>query len=284
MNDEKEERKIGPVYKVYSQDLYVTDMHSEEIGIRQDEVWRSKSRQFSADAEIIGKIEEAVVDADGKLPDKEKTGFIILRNSLWEDEPNEFQRRLVLKLFTNSGGWIATAEEMVAQEVANSFASDEPLIALSVFTRDNEFITRLQQVNRGKLTTESYSFFLLGPNKTFDIYRIEGIRGSAGDDYRVIKLSGGETVAEIDSKFGDLGGEFEVKIKDPVLAKNQWFCRILQCFSVVVKYRTKMQDKIRKIMKAISKGEEEIYQDRFELSLLVNPRKLALDYDEFDDI
>ena len=37
-------------------------------------------------------------------------------------------------------------------------------------------------------------------------------------------------------------------------------------------------------MKAITKGDQEIYQDRYEISLLANPRKLSLDYDEFEFI
>lgn len=51
----KDPRKIGPVYRVLSQDLYGTGFHHEEMGFRQAEMWRSKSRQFSRDADIIGK-------------------------------------------------------------------------------------------------------------------------------------------------------------------------------------------------------------------------------------
>jgi hypothetical protein len=280
-----DERKIGPTYRVLSQDLYATDMHGEEIGIRQDELWRSKSRQFSSDAEIIGQVKETDRDdPDKALADKEKTGFIIRRESLWSKRDDKLERRLVAKLFTNSGGWFATIEEMVAEELANSYASDEPLMSFSVITDDNEYLTHIRQMKRGRITTENFGFFILGPDNSFQVFRIEGIRASAGDDYRVISLSENQEVARIDSKFGDIGGEFEVLVKDPVLANNRWFCRVLQCFSVVIKHRMDIKSKIDEILKSWRDGKRVIQQHRYEVSLLGNPRKLTLSREEFEEI
>ena len=74
---EEKERKVGPVYRVLSQDLYSTDLHSDEFGVRQQEVWRSKSRQYTKDAEIIGKIVERRFDE--KIDSvKEETDLIVL--------------------------------------------------------------------------------------------------------------------------------------------------------------------------------------------------------------
>ncbi|MHA2177703.1 MAG: hypothetical protein ACXAAK_05060, partial [Candidatus Thorarchaeota archaeon] len=79
----EKERKVGPVYRLFSQDLFSTNLHGEEIGFRQAEVWRSKSRQFSRDADIIGRIDESRRTNDKqKLPSVKKIGFIILRQSL----------------------------------------------------------------------------------------------------------------------------------------------------------------------------------------------------------
>lgn len=279
-----DERKIGPIYRVFSQDLYSTGFHGEEIGYRQDEIWRSKSRQFSRDADIVGKISEARRSNDKEnLPSLEKTGFIILRQSIW-NQVEDLDRRLVAKLFSNSGGWIASMEEMVAEEYASSFASDQPLVAFTVLTRESEFITWVKQLRRGGLSTENFVFYLLGPNNTFDTYRIEGSRGSFGDDFKVMRLKGNETVADIDSKFGDLGGEFRVKIKDPVLAENEWFCRLLQCFSIMIAYRGEIRDKINKGFHLWKDGKRIPSQHRYEVSLLANPRKLTLKTDELEEV
>jgi len=277
-------REVGPVYRVLSQDLYKTGFHGEEIGYRQDEMWRSKSRQFSKDADIVGKIEESRRTSEKeKLPPLKKTGFFVLRQSMWS-QIDEQDRRLVVKLFSNSGGWIASLEEMIAEEYASSFASDRPLVAFTVLTKENEFVTWVKQLRRGGLSTENFVFYILGPDNTFDTYRIEGSRGTLGDDFKTIRLKGNQTVAEIDSKFGDFGGEFSVKIKDPVLAENEWFCRILQCFSIMIAYRGDIHGKIDKGFHLWQGGKKFPSQDRNEVSLLANPRKLTLKTDELEEV
>jgi hypothetical protein len=281
----KDKRKVGPVYRVYSQDLFATSLHGDELGFRQEEMWRSKSRQFSKDADIIGKISESKRKPGARsLPGLRKTGFIIMRSSLWEREKDELARRLVVKLFSNRGGWIATLEEMVAEEYAVSYASDMPLLSYSVIVKDTEVVTNIRQMRRGGMSTENYSFYILGPRKTFEVFRIEGKRATLGDDFKVIRQANGTEVAEIDSKFGDIGGEFVVSIKDPVLADNNWFCRVLQCFSVTIWYRVKMRGRLEKAMKAWERGKRIPKIHRLEASLLANPRKLSLSTDEFEEV
>ena len=175
-------------------------------------------------------------------------------------------------------------EEMVAEEYAMSYASDEPLVAFTVLTKDNEFITWVKQYRRGGLSTENYSFYILGPNNTFEAFRIEGARATLGDDFRVLRLNGEKVVAKIDSKFGDLGGEFAVRIKDSVLAKNDWFCNVLQCFSIMIAYRGKIRDKINRGFNLWKKGKKTPSQHRYEISLLANPRKLTLKTDELEEV
>ncbi len=282
---EKDPRKVGPVYRVFSQDLYGTGFHHEEMGFRQAEMWRSKSRQFSRDADIVGKIMERHRPMDKKrLTKPERTGFIILRQSLWKKVKDPLDKRLVVKMFSNSGGWKATIDEMVAEEYAMSFAADQPLIAFTVLSKENEIVTWVKQLRRGNLSTENYAFYILGPDNTFEVFRIEGTRITLGDDFRVIRLNGRRVVAKIDSKFGDFGGAFQVRVKDPVLAENDWFCKVLQCFSIMINYRERIRDKIKKGMKQWKRSKIEPTQHRYEISLLANPRKLTLKLDELEDV
>ncbi len=273
------------MYLILSQDLYSTDLHGDELGLHKQEVWRSKSRQFTKDAEIIGKIEEARYDEKVERLDRpEKVGFVMLRGSLLKGELNEASKRLVIKLFSDSGAWLATIEEMVAESYASSYATDEPMLAFTVIVDDVEIMTQIRQVQRSGFSTETYSFYILGPDNTFEVFRIEGKRGTLGDDFRVVRLNGGETVASIDSKFGDIGGEFVVRIKDYVLAKNNWFCRVLQCFSAVVRFRKEIHKRHEHFMKKWEKGKAEPLQHRYEISLLANPRKLTLSLDELEEV
>ncbi|MFW9910226.1 MAG: hypothetical protein ACFFEF_16840 [Candidatus Thorarchaeota archaeon] len=282
----KTEKRGGKtVYRVLSQDLFMTGLHGEEIGIRQEEQWRARSRQFTRDSDIIGRISEARLrTGEKKLPSLEKSGFIALRQSMWNEAHNDISKRLAVKLFSESGGWIGTIEEVVAEEYANSFAIEEPVLSFAVLSSGNELVTYIREMYRGSVSTESYGFFLVGPNGSFEVFRIEGKRATAGDDFKVILLSYETEVAEIDSKFGDVGGEFIVRIKDAILAENEWFCRILQCFSVVIRYRVEMRAKLKKGLDLWSKKGEGPSQHRYELSLLANPRKLTLKRDEFEEV
>ena len=100
----------------------------------------------------------------------------------------------------------------------------------------------------------------------------------------MIRLNGRTGVANLDRRFVDLGGDLFVRLKDPVLAENEWFCRVLQCFSVMVNYRERIRKKIRKGLNQWKKCKIEPSQHRYEISLLANPRKLTLKLDELEDV
>ncbi|MDF1540501.1 MAG: hypothetical protein P1Q69_16515 [Candidatus Thorarchaeota archaeon] len=282
---DNEKRGGRTVYKMLSQDLFMTNIHGDEIGVRQTEQWRSSSRQFTKDSDIIGRISEATVKkGENKLPSLEKSGFMVLRQSMWNAAPNEMSKRFVVKLFSDSGGWLGTIEEMIADEFAMSHAMGEPQLAFAVMTKENEVVTYIREMYRGSVSTEVYGFFLPGPNGTFEVFKIEGKRASAGDDFKVVLLSHDVEVAEIDSNFGDIGGEFIVKIKDEILAENEWFCRILQAFSIAIRYRIEMRERLKKGLNLWKKKGEGPPQHRYELSLLANPRKLTLKREEFEEV
>ncbi|MHA1742118.1 MAG: hypothetical protein ACTSVD_08510, partial [Candidatus Thorarchaeota archaeon] len=125
-------------------------------------------------------------------------------------------------------------------------------------TAENELVTYVRQFRRGIGATETYGFFMPGPRGTFEVFRIEGKRATLGDDFRVLLLSGRDVeVGEIDSKFADIGGEFQVRIRDRILADNEWFCRVLQCFSVVTRYREEMRAKTLGLLERWRKGHEQ---------------------------
>jgi hypothetical protein len=263
----------------------MTGLHGDEIGVRQQEQWRSRSRQFTKDSDIIGRISEAKLKSgEKKLPDLEKSGFMVLRQSMWNNAPNEMSKRFVVKMFSESGSWIGTIEEMVADEIASSHAMDEAQLTFAVLTSENEVVTYIREMYRGSMSTEVYGFFLPGPNNSFEAFKIEGKRVSAGDDFKVVLLSHDTEVAEIDSKFGDIGGEFVVKIKDKILADNEWFCRILQAFSIAIRYRIEIKERLKENLNRWKKKGEGPAQHRYELSLLANPRKLTLKRDEFEEV
>ena len=110
---EGKDKKPKVTYKKITVDFWATDWHGEEIGIRQAEQHRAKSRQFSKDMEIYGAI----------LENGNKIGFVGWRKEAWEsgidEEPEEIQGevlgpskaqigRLIIKSFTNESNWTGT--------------------------------------------------------------------------------------------------------------------------------------------------------------------------------
>ncbi|MEM2143601.1 MAG: hypothetical protein QXS20_09890 [Candidatus Thorarchaeota archaeon] len=273
------------VYRVLSQDLYSTALHGDQVGIRQDEQWRAKSRQFTSDARIIGKIQESARSKPSeKLSPLTKTGFIVIRESTWSQEKDPNSRRLTMKLFSSSGNWLASIEEMLAEEYAVSYVSGVPQIVCSVLVSGSDIVTYIRQQRRGAMAVEGYSFYVPGPDGSFQVFSVVGKRATAGDDFNVVMLENEVVVAEIDSKFGDVGGEFVVSIKDSILANNDLFVRVLQCFSLVVRYRKEIWNKIGRGLEEWTKGKKRPIQHKYEVSLLANPRRITLKRDELEEV
>jgi hypothetical protein len=191
---------------------------------------------------------------------------------------------MVVKLFTNNGAWLATIEEMVAEEYAISFGSETPLLAFSIVSKESEIVTYILQGRRGAMATEHYSFFIVGPNGQFQVFRIEGARVSVGDDFNVYLINGETSVARINSRVLDIGGAYEVTVTDSTLSENEWFCRVLQCFAVAIKYRDEIRERLQKGLRSWIQGKARPTQQRYELSLLANPRRITLQGTEFEEV
>ncbi|TFF84088.1 hypothetical protein EU523_01855, partial [Candidatus Heimdallarchaeota archaeon] len=89
-------------------DLWATELHAVEIGIRKHELFEAKERQFSKDLELFGRIKE----------NGEKKGYIGFRKEAIEGYPH--QQRLIIKSFSKTMNWEATIEELVAVEFSRS--------------------------------------------------------------------------------------------------------------------------------------------------------------------
>ena len=61
-------------------DLWKTGAHGIEIGLKQDEQHRAKSRQFSKGTDIIGEYKEG-----------DKKGYVTYRTGPWDDEKDDLK-------------------------------------------------------------------------------------------------------------------------------------------------------------------------------------------------
>ena len=278
-----EGKKKKIVYKKIVVDFWATGLHGEEIGIRQLEQHRAKSRQFSKDLDIYGSI----------IEDGNKVGFVGWRTEAWEsgidEEPEEEGGeilgpskatigRLVIKAFTNETNWLGTLEEQVALELPRSHY--EPLPVFTIILPRFEFIIRIERIY--SRTGNLYVTSLITKEdknkkeKIMDIFEINEKLFTLGSDWVVRRQNAPkkEIVAELDGKILNIGGKVEIRIYDEELAKNRIFRMLLILFAAMTKFHKKVKKKINEVKKQLMRGEIVIKPTHQELELMRNPRSI----------
>lgn len=268
-------------------DFWATDLHGAEVGIRQEEQHRSKSRQFSKDMEIYG----------GLAEDGENAGFVGWRKEAWEsgidEEPEEEEGvvlgpstasigRLVIKAFSDKSNWEGTIEEQVSMELPRSYYA--PLPVFTVIIPRFDFMIRLERVYSymGNLyVTSVVTQEKKDKEKIMDIFEIDEKLWTFGSDWIVRKRGLGpgadkkkDIVAKINGKILNIGGKTVIKIFDEELAKNRVFRTMLLLFAAMTKFHGKVKKKIKNVRKQLMDGEIQIKPTNQELQLMRNPRGL----------
>lgn len=242
----KEELKI-------SVDLWKTDIHGKEMGINQQEVYMAKTSQFTRDMNIIGEVKEK----------GEENGTIGVRESIIDS-------RLVLKAFSGAMTFLGTFEECTSLELVtkNSFHRNYPVFRVILPRYD--YVVELRKTYGGFLRSEQYAFFMNIDNKFNEFFTIGQKRIARGDDWFVRNVRN-EVVAKIDGKMFDIGGEWDVKIYSPNLAKEKEFVTILVLFAAYRKYEKQVIKRIGHKFEAYKHGKS-FEPDNDEMGLYKNPR------------
>ena len=243
----------GKEEKVVSVDLWKTGMHGKKIGVNQQEIFMAKSNQFTRDMNLVGEIKEK---------DDKENGSIGVRDSIVEE-------RLVLKAFSGSMTWLGTFEEATTLEIMNKLANKKSFPVFKVILPRYDFIVELRKVMGGFLKTGKYSFFLNFDEEFNEFFTITETRFSRGDDW-LVKNFKKEVVAKIDGKMFDVGGQWDVKVYSPNLAKDKEFLTVLLLFAGFRKYEKDVTKRIGKIYNDYKK--KKFKPDTDELSLYKNPR------------
>jgi len=276
------QKKKRIAYKKLTVDFWATDLHGEEVGVRQDAQHRAKSRQFSKDMEIYGALFE-----DGK-----KVGFVGWRKEAWEsgiDEEDEEVEgeilgpstaeigRLIIRCFTNESNWIGSLEEQVVLELPRSYY--EPLPVFTIIIPRYEFVIRVERIY--SRTGNLYCTTLItkekgDKEKIMDIFEIDEKLFTLGSDW-VVRRRGAnkkDIVAKLDGKILNVGGKVDITIYDEELAKNRAFRMLLVLFAAMTKFHNKVKKKIRKVREQIFNGEIQIKPTHQELEMMRNPRTI----------
>lgn len=244
-------------------DFWLTSLHGEEIGIRQKEQYRSKSRYFTLDMDIIGKYKE-----DGK-----GIGFLAIRRKLWDKDPLE--SRMVMRLFTDEGVWMGTIEEVVSEEIKRSLGSNDIIPVFIVTIPKHKYLIWLEKVHRRLGWGEIYVFNYIDDkdNKAYTCI-IDEKRLTIGSDWEVYEASSDEKVAFIDSKKLNLGGKVEIELYKRNIAGNRIVVTVLALFSSMLKYKGDIEKRIRKRIEMVKRGGWNYRLDGGEMRILRNPRRV----------
>jgi hypothetical protein len=270
------------IIKKLTIDTWKTDLHGEEIGIKQKEQWMSKSRAFTRDMDIIGRI----------IEDEKNMGLLCIRKNIWsgksrEGESNKLDSRLILRIFSDSGQWKGSIEEMVTWELGQSIAVDNPLPQFTAIMPIYDYVVPIRKVHQRATIRENYSFELINAkNFNVDIFELRSERISIGSDWNVLyrNIKGEKKIADLDTKKLDLGGKVHIKIYEKQFADNEPLKTSLILFSSTIRYQDEIKNNIKNRLESVRKGELKISPKKSELWLMRNPRRYVSDVKKWREI
>ena len=235
-------------------DLWKTGIHCKKIGLNQQEIYMAKSNQFTRDMNLIGEIKDK---------EEEENGSIGFREEI-------FEKRLVLKAFSGKMTFLGTFEECLSLELSLKNTLRHELPVFRIILPRYDYVTELRKVHTTFPKSHKYSFFMNINDEFNEFFTLVEKHFSRGDDW-LVKNSKNEVVAFIDGKMFDIGGQWDVKIYSPNLAKEKEFVTILILFSAFRKYEKSVVMRIEKTFEKYMKGEV-FKPDSDEMTLYKNPR------------
>lgn len=240
-------------------DLWATDFNTAEIGVLKRTQNEAASDQFTKDMEIIG---QTVIDG-------EREALIAYRQELW-DEQQDTDRRLVIKLFSETLSWRGTMEMMIGRSLQLSRGAGIPV---PVFTMNLARHKQLIQVERcarkWPLFPERFTFFIetkTGPR----FYTLRENLFTIGADYSLHDEQN-RKIGHLDQKVFNLGGAWIVKLDKA--HSNRKLETVLEMFCTMLKFNRASRKHIRQLDRKIREGKIPPKLNHREVDLYYNPRR-----------
>lgn len=241
-------------------DFWATDFNTAEIGIMKRTQNEAASDQFTKDMELHG---QTVID--GK-----REALIGYRQELW-DGSEGFERRLVIKLFSETLGWRGTAEMMIGRSLQLSLsAGGEALQVYSInLARHNQLIQLERSASKWPFMPETFSFFIQGKSDV-NFYTLRRHLFSFGADYSLFDQKG-RKIGVLDHQLLNLGGAWMVRM-DPA-HHDRKLEAVLELFCAVLKFNRAGRGHIKKLAEQVLRGKVKPGLDHDEENLYRNPRR-----------
>ncbi|MEM9669932.1 MAG: hypothetical protein AAF950_13480 [Pseudomonadota bacterium] len=266
--DEKSKHKRSKVTRAASSrkykqrkfkvDLWATDFNTAEIGIMKRTQNEAASDQFTKDMEIIGQT----------LDSGKREALIAYRKGLW-DKRKDFDRRLVIKLFSETLGWRGTMEMKVGRSMQLSCGAGVPVPAFSInLARHDQIIEVERCARKWPFLPEKFTFFIqtkAGPK----FYTLHRKMISIGADYKLFDHQG-RHIGDIDHRIINLGGARIVKID--AAHTNTKLETVLELFSAMLKFNHASRKHIGRLCRKVRDGKIAPQLTHRERDLYYNPR------------
>ncbi|MCP4761652.1 MAG: hypothetical protein GY870_07710 [archaeon] len=270
---EKKGKKKGKSIEKISVNFWRTKIHGTTMGMKVDLSYEAKSRQFSKNFDIVGKV-TFNGDEDGE---KFTTQVVAVDTKKWDDT-----KRLLIRTFTelkdNSGGnYKGGIELSILESINTSHVAQKSLPVFIASIAGFELLTRMTKMRTVK---GNHFFFPILPEtgdseKIVHFIRISGKVGM-GDDFNV--FDGEEKIAVIDDRKMDIGGKYDIKILSEEYQKNKRFTQLIILFSAVLKFMNDCEKDINELLDKIQDEKKfadfKYIPDPSELQLFKNPRRL----------
>lgn len=241
-------------------DFWATDLNLTEMGIMKRTQHEAASDQFTKDMEIFG---QTVVD--GK-----REGILGYRQEAW-DGSEGFDRRLIVRLFSETLGWRGTAEMMLGRSVQLSLAAGgRPVQAFSInIARHNQLIQLERSAMKWPFQPERFSFFIQGKTRS-RFYTLRRHIFSFGADYSIYDQKG-RKIGVLDHQLMNLGGAWMMRI-DPE-HHDKKLETVLELFCAILKFNRAGRKHVAAMTEQVFRGRVEADLDHDEENLYSNPRR-----------
>lgn len=240
-------------------DFWATDLNTAEIGLMKRTQNEAASDQFTKDMELYG---QTVID--GK-----RQALIGYRQELW-DGSEGFERRLVIKLFSETLSWRGTAEMLLGRSTQLTLAAGgRPVQSFAInLARHKQLIQLERSAMHWPFQPEKFSFFIQGKTRS-EFYTIRRHWFGFGADYSIYNQKG-RKIGVLDHQLLNLGGAWMVRI-DPQF-QDRKLEAVLELFCAVLKFNRAGRKHVRAMAEQVFRGKVQPDLDHDEESLYLNPR------------
>jgi hypothetical protein len=245
----------------FNVDVWLTPFNSIEFGPWKRERNRGKSRQFTTDMDIFAEITE----------NGERTGVLGYRKELWKDASG-MDKRLVLKLFSETLNWKASMDMMLGRSIQQTLAAHGlPVTTFSINTSEDDYLVSLERsAHKWPLFPENFSFFLLNDGEP-RFYRFRRDLMNLGGDYTLIDQHG-EHVGHIDGAILTIGGRWRCKVRGDHVEPR--LLQVMKLFTGMISFNRQARHHVKSVARDIHDGRLKPDIQRQEADLYMNPRRI----------